>query len=188
MATGTERRPTTTAVAIEEAPSTQEGGRARAARYVWATARLSLGWVFLWAFLDKVFGLGFATGSEAAWINGGSPTTGYLENATAGPLADLYQSLAGQAWVDWLFMIGLLAIGVALLLGIGTYVAAGAGALMLVMMWSATLLPENNPFMDDHLVYALVLVGLALVHAGDTWGFGRWWRDTELVRSAPFLR
>ena len=29
---------------------------------------------FLWAFLDKAFGLGYATPSGNAWINGGSPT------------------------------------------------------------------------------------------------------------------
>ncbi|MEV4328407.1 hypothetical protein AB0J37_39725, partial [Microbispora rosea] len=28
-------------------------------RYVWAAARIAVGWVFLWAFLDKLFGWGF---------------------------------------------------------------------------------------------------------------------------------
>ncbi|MFC3824299.1 hypothetical protein ACFOSO_37505, partial [Planomonospora venezuelensis] len=31
------------------------------AAYAWAAARIALGWVFLWAFADKTFGLGFAT-------------------------------------------------------------------------------------------------------------------------------
>src|SRR5688572_461628 len=39
-------------------PSTRS---ATAARYLLAGVRLALGWVFLWAFLDKAFGLGFAT-------------------------------------------------------------------------------------------------------------------------------
>ena len=51
-------------------------------------------------------------------------------------------------------MLGLLGIGVALILGIGMRVAAVAGALLLVLMWTAVLPPENNPFMDDHLIYA----------------------------------
>lgn len=43
--------------------------------------RILVGFTFFWAFIDKLFGLGFATPSERAWINGGSPTTGYLTMA-----------------------------------------------------------------------------------------------------------
>ena len=50
----------------------------KAARYLFAGIRLALGWVFLWAFLDKLFGLGHATPAKRAWINGGSPTKGFL--------------------------------------------------------------------------------------------------------------
>jgi len=52
----------------------------------------------------------------------------------------------------------------------------------------ASLPLDNNPFMDDHLVYAVVLIGLAAVHAGDTLGFGRTWALTNLVRRHPTLR
>lgn len=159
----------------------------RALRYVGAALRLSLGWVFLWAFLDKAFGLGHETASTDAWINGGSPTAGFLGNAPSGPLASTYQGLAGQTWTDWIFMIGLLGIGLALVLGVGMRAAAVAGSLMLVLMWSAVLPPANNPFMDDHLVYALVLVALALGGAGTTLGLGTWWRRTALVRRWPVL-
>ena len=85
-------------------------------------------------------------------------------------------------------MLGLLGIGVALILGIGMRIAAAAGALLLVLMWTAVLPPENNPFMDDHLIYAAVLVVLALTRAGNTLGLGRWWGGTALVRKAPWLR
>jgi thiosulfate dehydrogenase (quinone) large subunit len=159
-----------------------------AARYVWAVARLALGWVFLWAFLDKTFGLGHATPAAKAWVDGGSPTEGFLLHSPKGVFAGFYKDLAGVAWVDALFMVGLAGIGAALLLGIGMRIAAAAAALLLVMMWSAVLPPENNPFMDDHLVYAVLAVGLALVSAGDTLGLGRWWAGTRLVRRIPFLR
>jgi thiosulfate dehydrogenase [quinone] large subunit len=39
-----------------------------------AVFRVVLGFAFLWAFLDKTFGFGYATPSAKAWINGGSPT------------------------------------------------------------------------------------------------------------------
>ncbi|HEU5025983.1 MAG TPA: hypothetical protein VFV01_13780, partial [Spirillospora sp.] len=96
--------------------------------------------------------------------------------------------IAGAAWADWLFMIGLAGVGAALILGIGMRIAAAGGAALLVMMWSAVLPPENNLFMDDHLVYALLIVGLALVSAGDTLGLGRWWAKIPLVKRLPILK
>lgn len=153
-----------------------------------AVARIALGWTFLWAFLDKTFGLGFATENADAWIRGGSPTNGFLSFATKGPLDGFYQSFAGAAWADWLFMIGLAGIGVALTLGIGMRIAAVSGAAMLVMMWSAALWPENNPFMDDHLIYAVVLAAMAFCNAGETWGLGTWWKKLPIVDRNPVLQ
>ncbi len=40
--------------------------RSRAAHIVLAFGRVSLGWYFMWAFVDKMFGLGFATTAERA--------------------------------------------------------------------------------------------------------------------------
>ncbi len=85
-------------------------------------------------------------------------------------------------------MVGLLGLGIALLLGIGMRIAAASGALLMVMMWSVALPPENNPIIDDHIVYAIVLIGLALVNAGDTFGIGRWWSNLDLVKRYPVLR
>ncbi|GAA1637021.1 hypothetical protein [Catellatospora bangladeshensis] len=162
--------------------------RARATRFVLAGLRIALGWVFLWAFLDKLFGLGHETKAEAAWINGGRPTLGFLKFGTEGPFAGLYQAIAGATWADWLFMTGLAGVGVALVAGIGLRAAATAGGLLLVLMWTAVLPPANNPIIDDHLIYAGLLAVLALTDAGDTFGFGKAWARTAIVRRMPFLR
>lgn len=180
--------------AIEPVRSRRE---TKVADYGWAATRLSIGFVFLWAFADKFLALGYATGKDretgvidrfgdAAWIKGGSPTDGFLSNVT-GPFKSIFEPMAGTFWADWLFMIGLLAIGAALMLGIGMRIAAATGALLLVFMWMASLPLDNNPFMDDHLVYAVVLIGLAAVHAGNTAGFGRRWARTDLVDRYPIL-
>ena len=158
------------------------------ARYAFAAARIALGWTFLWAFLDKTFGLGFATAGKDAWINGGSPTFGFLNFGADGPFKDFYNSIAGDAWADWLFMLGLLGIGTALTFGIGMRIAGAAGALLYVMMWTVALPPENNPVLDDHILGALTMIVLALTSAGMTWGLGRRWASTELVKRNPFLR
>ena len=172
---------------IADAPIERSAREDSLARKVFATLRIVLGFTFFWAFLDKLFGLGYSTPSERAWINGGSPTRGFLANSAAGPFEGLYKDIAGAAWADWLFMIGLAALGAALLLGIGMRIAAVSGALLYVLMWTVVLPPETNPVVDDHIIGALILIGLALVHAGDTWGLGKWWKAQPVVRNHPWL-
>jgi thiosulfate dehydrogenase [quinone] large subunit len=194
MTTNTPARPTSTTT-----PRSEDGERLTTpTRKVLAVLRMALGFTFLWAFLDKTFALGFHTGydqegnldrfGDAAWINGGSPTEGFLAFGADGPFKEFYNSIAGAAWADVLFMLGLLGIGLALLFGVGMRIAAIAGSLLYVLMWTVVLPPENNPVIDDHLILALVLVVLALTNAGDTWGLGRWWSRTGIVKSSPILR
>ncbi|WP_435831616.1 DoxX family protein [Catellatospora methionotrophica] len=166
------------------APTT---GSATAARYLLAGIRIALGWIFLWAFLDKMFGLGLSTTSARSWLNSGSPTRGFL-SSSEGPFSGLFKAIAGTAAADLLFMAALLAIGTALVLGIAMRLAAAGGAVLTIMMWAAVLPPTTNPFMDDHLVYAAILIVLALLGAGNTFGLGRPWTATPLVRRAPWLR
>lgn len=160
--------------------------RERTATYVWALARLALGWTFLWPFLDKLIGLGHETPSAESWLNGGNPTLGFL-SGSVGPFSGIYQDIAGNTIINVLFMGGLIFVAVGLLLGIYMQLACGAGALMVLLMWSASLPPANNVFMDDHIIYALVFAGLALVGAGNTLGLGRWWSSRGFVRSNAWL-
>jgi len=102
-----------------------------------ALLRLSIGFIFLWAFLDKLFGLGYATPGARAWISGGSPTKGFLSNVDIGPFQSAFTSIAGTWWADTLFMLGLLGIGLAVMLGVFLNLSAIAGSLMLVLMWAA---------------------------------------------------
>jgi thiosulfate dehydrogenase [quinone] large subunit len=158
-----------------------------AVRYLLAGIRIGLGWIFLWAFLDKTFGLGHDTDAAKSWINGGSPTKGFLGSAAKGPFAGFYHTIAGTGFANALFMLALLGIGVALVFGIGMRVAAGAGALLTVMMWSVVLPPAGNVFLDEHLIYAAILIVLALLGAGNTLGLGRAWTATPLVQRARWL-
>lgn len=158
-----------------------------------AVLRIATGFVFLWAFLDKTFGLGFATQSDSAWIRGGSPTKGFLSSVAVGPLENLFHNWAGTPWADWLFMIGLAGIGIALLTGVALRAAAVSGTAMMLLMWLAEWplarhtsagapSGSTNPLVDYHVIYALVLIVLAATHAGDRWGLGRQWLRLPLVR------
>lgn len=165
---------------------------------IWALLRIALGVTFLWPFFDKLIGLGFSTCRDEAtntvttmcskaWLEGGSPTLGFLKFGTKGPLAEFYQSLAGNPLIDGLFMFGLLLIGVALILGIGIRLATTTGALLLFMMWTAALPPENNPIVDDHIIYILVLAGIYRTNDRQAWGFRNWWVKQPVVKKLPIL-
>ncbi|MEW1993831.1 hypothetical protein ACFWFH_08965 [Streptomyces coelicoflavus] len=177
-----------------------EGAGERSARAcVFASARLLMGFVFLWAFLDKTFGLGYATPSGKGWIDSGSPTEGFLGHVAVGPTESTFHAWAGAAWADWLFMLGLLGIGVALTAGVALRLAALAGTVMMALMWMAEWPParhlsdgspsmSTNPFADYHLVHATVLVALAAAAAGDALGLGRLWARLPVVRDRKWLR
>lgn len=44
-----------------------------------------------------------------------------------------------------------------------------------------------NPVVNEHLVYALVLILIPLTSAGDTLGLGAWWKGLGFVKKLPFL-
>jgi thiosulfate dehydrogenase [quinone] large subunit len=162
-----------------------------------AVLRVATGFVFLWAFVDKLFGLGYATPAKGAWISGGSPTKGFLSSVHVGPFESMFHSWAGTWWADWLFMLGLGAVGIAVIAGIGLRLSAAAGALMMLMMWAAEwpfalststgeATHSTNPVIDYHIIYALVLIVPAAAAAGNTWGLGRRW--AALVGDRTWLR
>lgn len=155
--------------------------------YVWTVLRIGLGWVFLWAFLDKTFGLGFSTPAERAWVNGGSPTFGFLSN-TSGWFADVFQALAGITAVDVLFMAGLFGVGLSLLLGIAIRIGAYAGIALMALMWLAVLPPSTNPILDDHVIYALALWGVAVTRHTQALSLERYWVDLPFVKAHPALQ
>ena len=70
-----------------------------------ALVRIATGFVFLWAFLDKTFG----------WTTPPPPEgldrrrladQGLPRGVAVGPLESIFHDIAGEAWADWLFMLG----------------------------------------------------------------------------------
>jgi thiosulfate dehydrogenase (quinone) large subunit len=172
-----------------DATATASTGREAAV----AALRIGVGFMFLWAFLDKAFGLGYSTQASGAWIHGGHPTKGFLASVNAGPFTSVFHSWAGQGWADWLFMAGLLGIGVALMLGIGVRIAAVAGVALVALMWAAVwplaqhtstgaLTGSTNPLVDEHVMDALALIALGVFGAGSRLGLGALWARLPFVQ------
>ena len=157
-------------------PSANLPGGAAAGRAL-AVLRILLGAILLWAFADKVFGLGFATPAAKSWLAGGSPTAGYL-GSLKGSLAGAFQPLAGNLAVDMAFMLGLLLVGAALVLGVALRAAAVGGTALMLLMWLTALPIKTNPVLDEHIIYAAAMIALAATGAGKVWGLERRWSAT----------
>lgn len=193
MTAATTAGPTTgTAGKAPSTGATPDGLTARPARRALAVLRLATGFIFLWAFLDKTFGLGFSTPAERAWLNGGTPSQGFLaSDSVTGPLKGFFAGIASPA-TDILFMLAMLGVGVAVMLGIGLRVSAAVGSLVMVLMYLAEWpfapnAASTNPLVDYHIIYALALIVVAVTHAGDTWGFGVAWKRLPLVQKNRWL-
>ncbi|PIQ78628.1 hypothetical protein COV82_00520 [Candidatus Peregrinibacteria bacterium CG11_big_fil_rev_8_21_14_0_20_46_8] len=151
--------------------------------------RIALGFTLFWAFLDKLFGLGFATQADKSWLDGTSPTAGFLGNAVSGPFAEYFRSLAGSAVVDWLFMLGLALIGLSLIFGVAMKIAGYSGALLMLLMWLALLPPKNNPILDEHIIYLLTFLFFARApEVGDYLGLGKPWKKWKLIKKNSWLQ
>ncbi len=138
--------------------------------------RVSMGWIFLYAGFDKLV---------TDWS-----ASGWLVNATKGPLAGWFQSLgensAALNVIEPLVIWGQILIGLALISGVLTRWAAFWGAVMMFMFHIAgSLPPEHNPFMDEHLVYILVLGMLAALGGGRILGLDAVIERLPLVKRIP---
>ena len=170
-----------------------------------SVTRIALGFYFLWAFLDKLLGLGkstcaikddagLVTGTDYfcdnAWINGGHVTEGYLVYGgnPSSPFHDFFVNLGAQRWTDVIFMLGLLGVGLALMLGIGTKVAAYSGGAMLLFMYLTQMWPGTNPILDDHLIYIVAIFGIVWVELSrQEFGLGGWRRNLAIVQKNRWL-
>ena len=56
------------------------------------------------------------------------------------------------------------------------------------MMYLAAFDNTNNPFMDDHIIYSLAVIGIVWVELErQDVGLGTWWRKLSAVQSNRWL-
>ena len=127
--------------------------------------RVSFGWLFLYAGLSKVFNSDWS----AAGYMSGAKTFGSFYNLFLGdsilPVLNLVN--------EW----GLTLLGISLILGIFVRPAALFGALLMVLYYFPVLefpyIMPHSYLVDEHIIYALVLLLLAAMRAGNVWGLDK---------------
>ncbi len=129
------------------------------------TLRIILGWVFFYAGIVKVF--------NPAWS-----AAFYLKDAHTFP--SFFQFLLQPdvlPIVNFLNVWGLTLIGLSLLVGIFVRVSAPLGALLMVLYYLPALhfpyVGEHSMLIDEHIVYALLLIFLMLSNAGMKFGLDK---------------
>lgn len=156
-----------------------------------ALARITVGWVFLFAGVEKV--LGATPFSAAGFLKFATLGTaeGAAEGAIVNPTHDFWVSLAGNGTlmpiVNFLVMFGEVAIGVALILGIATRFASLMGFLMMGLFWIAAW-DFAHGVINYHSVLAITTLALGIFGAGEAYGLDAYVDQTPIVKRIPGLR
>ena len=155
-----------------------------------ALGRVVIGTIFLWAGLEKVIGAGGAWTAKGFLAYGTNGTLGWpfvtgevAEGTIFNPTHELWVSLSANAGamsvIDFMVQFGQVAIGAALILGLATRFAAAAGALMMLFFFVAAW-DFAYGIVNQHLTYAVVTFGLAIVGAGNFSGL-----DARIANQLP---
>lgn len=142
--------------------------------------RIALGWLFFYAGITKVLNPEW---SAAGYLKGAKTFIGFYHQFMQPDVLPVVNFLN-----EW----GLLALGIALLLGIFVRLASILGvALMLLYYFPVLTFPyigRNAFLVDEHIVYALALLVLAACRAGRAWGLEPWCVQLPLCSKYPRLR
>ncbi len=154
--------------------------------------RLTIGWVFLFAGIEKLF-LGEHAFSAAGFLQFGTLGTaaGAADGAIVNPTHQLWVNLAGNPAaldvINVLVPFGQVAIGAALILGLATRFAGVMGALMMAFIGVAAW-DFANGFVNYHVVLMLSSLVLAVIAAGEVYGVDAIVDESPIVKRTPVLR
>ncbi|MCK9361607.1 DoxX family protein [Patescibacteria group bacterium] len=129
--------------------------------------RLSLGWLFFYAGITKIF--------NPAWS-----AAGYLKGAkTFAMLFGWMLDPSVLPFINFMNAWGLALLGVSLLAGGLVRYSAYAGVLLMTLYYLAAMdfpYPNAHAFLvDEHVIYSVALLTLVAFDAGRIWGFDGWW-------------
>jgi thiosulfate dehydrogenase [quinone] large subunit len=143
--------------------------------------RLTMAWTFLYAASHQVFVPGW---SVAGFLNSTKTFHG------------LYSLFSGPAIAPALsFFVGYghLLIGLSLLVGLMVRISTIFGILLMLLYWTAHMdfpyiSDTNNFLVDEHIVFAGVLLFLFVKRAGHIWGLDGVAEKLEFFRQHPNLK
>jgi|SRR3989344_3507249 len=126
--------------------------------------RVSLGWLMFYAGITKVL--------DPEWS-----AAGYLKTAKTFPAFYLWFTQPNiLPVINFINEWGLTLLGVSLILGVFIRFSFVFGAILMLLYYFPVLefpYVEHAFIVDEHIIYALALLVLASLRAGDVWGLGK---------------
>jgi thiosulfate dehydrogenase [quinone] large subunit len=156
----------------------------KAIGYAIVGLRIVMGWILFQGGISKVL--------DPSWT-----AAGFLTHLPEGnPFVGFFGAMAGNGLIDMLNAWGLTLTGLGLILGALTRFNAFWGAVMMMFYWMASLTGgllqgfplEHGYFVDDHLVYAVLLFGLGAIGAGRILGVDGLLEKVQFVREHPTVK
>ncbi len=142
--------------------------------------RVFTGWMMFYAGIIKV-------------LNPEWSAAGYLKGAKT--FVGFYQWLMSPGLlpvVNFINEWGLTLLGISLILGIGVRLSSIFGAILMMLYYFPILdFPYPNPhsfLVDEHIIYAVVLLLFASLRAGRVWGLENWCSNLPICSKFPKLR
>ena len=94
--------------------------------------------------------------------------------------------------VDFVNEWGLTLLGLSLIFGVFVQLSSILGAVLMLLYYLPILdFPYPNPYsylVDEHIIYALVLLLFASLRAGRVWGLENWCSNLPICSKFPRLR
>lgn len=142
--------------------------------------RLSMGWLMFYAGITKIL--------NPQWT-----AAGYLNNAkTYGGLFQWFATPANIGWVNFVNEWGLTLLGASLILGIAVRLSSILGVALMALYYlpilSFPIVGAHSYIVDEHVIYALVLVLFATLRAGQYYGLETWCAKLPICSRFPRLR
>ena len=142
-------------------------------------SRIALGWLMFYAGITKVL--------NPEWTS-----AGYASSAkTFSAMYEWFASSGNIGWIDFVNQWGLTLLGVSLILGIGVRLSSTLGALLMLFYYFPVLefpYVEHGYIVDEHIVYAAVLMYFASVRAGRHFGLEEWFAKNFLKKCPKFQK
>ena len=125
-----------------------------------------MGWLMFYAGITKILN---PTWSAAGYLKGAKTFTGFYQWLLSPDILPTINFVN-----EW----GLALLGVSLIFGVFVRLSSVLGAVLMLLYYFVILdFPPPNAFsyiVDEHVIYALVLIFCAATRAGRVWGLENW--------------